>query len=432
MDLIRTMGRNSLVCHIFVYFQLALIPIAEFSQDELPSTNFDLHPGHLQPLGSQNVKHSLEVINDFLTPVEFFKTYAAPVKPVLIRGGAKVSPAFTRWTDEYFLSVPESNDFNITAEQRKKEIRTFPAIDISFKEFVTTYEQEDIYMVNGVPPFLQKDVMLPPPLLCQDIVKDMLVDTVMWFSSGGTKSVLHNDDVDNINCLFSGTKELLFIDYKKYKGKVPIDFPSGGYSGVDVDRVDFVKYPSLKDVEYFNVTMEPGDCLFIPYKWYHQVRSYDRNIAVNVWWKHQADFIPTDCDMEPNQTLDKFKFAALEKEDSSDEEPEDLMTHLESFISQGPLTFETFEEQLKQDSVMVGEDQFDWNEQFSSVAKQIFQVLDKDKDGMFSNLDVEQLAQDDSVVSVLENELARIEDLIEDQVELMDSTQEPEATKDEL
>lgn len=42
----------------------------------------------------------------------------------------------------------------------------------------------------------------------------------MWFSSGGTKSVLHNDDVDNINCLFSGTKELLFIDYKKYKGKV--------------------------------------------------------------------------------------------------------------------------------------------------------------------------------------------------------------------
>jgi len=29
--------------------------------------------------------------------------------------------------------------------------------------------------------------------------------------------------------------------------------------------------------------------------------------------------------MEPNQTLDNFKFAALEKEDSSDETPEDLM-----------------------------------------------------------------------------------------------------------
>ena len=42
----------------------------------------------------------------------------------------------------------------------------------------------------------------------------------MWFSSGGTKSVLHNDDQENINCLYRGTKELLFIDYKKYKSKV--------------------------------------------------------------------------------------------------------------------------------------------------------------------------------------------------------------------
>ncbi|KAL9969293.1 hypothetical protein ACROYT_G021492 [Oculina patagonica] len=421
------MKRNSISLYLFVCLQIALIPVAKLSQDE----NLSSHPGHLEPLGSRSIKHSLEAINDFLTPVEFFKNYVAPVKPVLIRGGAKLSPALTRWTDEYFLSLPESEEFNVTAEQRKKEIRTYPAIDISFNEFVKIYEKDDIYMVNGVPPFLQQDVMLPPPLLCKDIVEDMLVDTVMWFSSGGTKSVLHNDDVDNINCLFSGTKELLFIDYKKYKGKVPIDFPSGGYSGVDVDRVDFVKYPSLKDVEYFNVTMEPGDCLFIPYKWYHQVRSYDRNIAVNVWWKHKADFIPSDCDMEPNQTLDKFRFSALEKE-SSNEEPADLMAHLGSFVAQGPLTFESFEEQLKQDSLVVGDDPFDWNEQFSSVAKQIFQVLDKDNDGAFSILDLNMLEEDESVESVLENELARIEDLIEDQVDSRGSTEEQETPKDEL
>lgn len=138
-----------------ICLQLALIPVAKLSQDEVSSTNFSVHPGHLQPLGSRNVRHSLEVINDFLTPVEFFKNYVSPVKPVLIRGGAKLSPALTKWTDEYFLSLPESNDFNVTAEQRKKEIRTFPAYDVSFKEFVSTYEKEDIYMVNGVPPFLQ-------------------------------------------------------------------------------------------------------------------------------------------------------------------------------------------------------------------------------------------------------------------------------------
>lgn len=58
---------------------------------------------------------------------------------------------------------------------------------------------------------------------------------------------------------------------------------------------------------------------------YHQVRSYDRNIAVNVWWKHIPDFVPQDCDMEPNQTLDNFKFSSLEQEASNTQEQEGFM-----------------------------------------------------------------------------------------------------------
>ena len=111
--------------------------------------------GHLEPLGSRSSKRSLEVIDTFLTPVDFFRNYVAQIKPVLIKGGAKLSPAFSKWTDEYFLSFPEADEFKIVAEQRKKEIRTFPALDVSFKEFVGTYRRKDIYMVNGVPPFLQ-------------------------------------------------------------------------------------------------------------------------------------------------------------------------------------------------------------------------------------------------------------------------------------
>ena len=42
----------------------------------------------------------------------------------------------------------------------------------------------------------------------------------MWFSSGGTKSVVHTDAVDNINCLFRGEKELFFVDPSVYGDKV--------------------------------------------------------------------------------------------------------------------------------------------------------------------------------------------------------------------
>ena len=50
-----------------------------------------------------------------------------------------------------------------------------------------------------------------PVLSCGGYV-NLLQDIVMWFSSGGTKSVLHSDNVDNINCLFSGEKELYMVD----------------------------------------------------------------------------------------------------------------------------------------------------------------------------------------------------------------------------
>ncbi|XP_068755514.1 tRNA wybutosine-synthesizing protein 5-like [Montipora capricornis] len=430
------MGEASLALRylLIIYLEFEVIPFVTLSNIDVPHdhSTIQVFPGHLEPLGSRNTKQSLETISDFLTPVKFFEKYVAPSKPVLIRGGAKLSPAFNAWSDDYFLSFNESRDFKIVAEQRKKEIRTYPAVDISFEEFVKTYERRDIYLVNGVPPFLQKDVLLPPPLLCEEIVEDMLVDTVMWFSSGGTKSVLHNDDVDNINCLFSGTKELLFIDYKKYKGKVPIDFPSGGYSGVDVDSVDFVKYPSLKDVEYYNVSMEPGDCLFIPYKWFHQVRSYDRNIAVNVWWRHKTDFIPQDCDMEPNQTLDKFNFSSLQEEGNNQGTP-DFLAHLESLVAERSVSFVDFEQLLKEDPVIIGDHPVVWNEQLSSVTRKIFETLDVDKSGEVSAADMQHLGEDSRIESVIENELARIEDLLEDQLESEQSNSIEDATsKDEL
>ena len=50
-----------------------------------------------------------------------------------------------------------------------------------------------------------------PSLVCGGFT-NVITDVIMWFSSGGTKSVLHHDRIDNINCLFSGVKELYMVD----------------------------------------------------------------------------------------------------------------------------------------------------------------------------------------------------------------------------
>ena len=48
---------------------------------------------------------------------------------------------------------------------------------------------------------------------------------------------------------------------------------------------------------------------------FHQVRSYGRNIAVNLWWKYTPGFVPRDCDgVEQDQTLDKVTFTSLDSD----------------------------------------------------------------------------------------------------------------------
>ncbi|XP_028412670.1 tRNA wybutosine-synthesizing protein 5-like [Dendronephthya gigantea] len=377
------------------------------STEEDPSS----WPGHMEPLGSRNVKHSVTSVDEFPTPQDFFKDYVSPSKPLLIRNGAKISPAFKLWTDEYFGSLHGAENTSVFVEQRKKENRTFPGKEISFKEFIETYNASDIYMVNAVPDILQQDVLLPPALLCEDI-KPHLVDTVMWFSSGGTKSVFHHDDVDNINCLYRGSKTLLFVEYKKYKSKLRLDNAWGGFSGVDVDKVDFTKYPIFHEVEFHEAKMEAGDCLFIPFKWYHQVTSVGSNIAVNIWWKHLSSFIPRKCDGMPPGTLNQFHFSSLHKngaDDAEDEEAETLIDMLAKFIKEKKhVSYDDFVSYLK-DNVQT-EVKPEFEQDVLEYIGHIFQSADVDKDGSVTIHDITQM--DEKAFSEFENDLAELEGIL--------------------
>lgn len=66
-------------------------------------------------------------------------------------------------------------------------------------------------MQNRLYVSLADDVYLPKALLGGGIT-DYISTMIMWFSSGGTKSLLHNDGFDNFNCLYDGSKEIVLID----------------------------------------------------------------------------------------------------------------------------------------------------------------------------------------------------------------------------
>nr|CAB3257799.1 jmjC domain-containing protein 7 [Phallusia mammillata] len=246
-------------------------------------------PGHMQPIGAHAPPLPLAELDTFPGPIEFFDNYVKPSRPVVFRGAAKQFPSFDNWKNDDYLKKTYGK-WRIQAEEGKKENRSLGVQDMSYRKFLSVYAKSDIYLVQDVlpPNPMTKEVFLPKCLLCGGYT-DVISTAVMWFSSGGTKSVLHNDQFENINCLYDGSKELYMVD-KKFADLVPIDVMDGGYSSVDVEKVDMYKYPTLGDLEWHLGKMEAGDCLYIPLNWYHHVNSSQtRNLAINIWWNRMYD-----------------------------------------------------------------------------------------------------------------------------------------------
>ncbi|KAK2166835.1 hypothetical protein NP493_1302g00064 [Ridgeia piscesae] len=126
---------------------------------------------------------------------------------------------------------------------------------------------------------------------------EQIEDAIVWMSAGGTQSVLHSDGMENINCLLDGGKQLVMMD-KREKQLVEAEGWSddGTYSHVDVNAVDLHRFPSLGRVPWWSANMEAGDCLYIPPRWYHAVKSSGpRNLAANLWFVPLLFFNTSDC-----------------------------------------------------------------------------------------------------------------------------------------
>lgn len=119
---------------------------------------------------------------------------------------------------------------------------------------------------------------------------DPSVVSRIWASNRVTAPT-HYDMSDNIACVISGHRRFTFFPPDQlpnlYVG--PLEFTPAGQptSMVNVAAPDLERYPrfaeALAAAEV--AELEPGDAVFIPNLWWHNVESLDLfNILVNYWW----------------------------------------------------------------------------------------------------------------------------------------------------
>lgn len=122
-----------------------------------------------------------------------------------------------------------------------------------------------------------------------------------------TVARVHYDDSDNIALVVAGRRRFSLFPpeqiHNLYIG--PIDHtPSGAaISLVDIDNPDYDRFPRYARAEKarYDVELEPGDAIFIPTLWWHQVSALDAiNVLLNYW---QGGSISETNAINPSQAM---------------------------------------------------------------------------------------------------------------------------------
>jgi Cupin-like domain len=133
-------------------------------------------------------------------------------------------------------------------------------------------------------PGLEQENRLSPGFLPEGI------DGRLWLGSRATIAA-HFDPSENLACCVAGCRRFTLFPPEQvanlYVGPFERTPAGAAISMVDFDRPDYEAYPRFADAEAAArvADLAPGDAVYVPYLWWHHVRSLDPvNGLINYWW----------------------------------------------------------------------------------------------------------------------------------------------------
>jgi hypothetical protein len=219
---------------------------------------------------------------------EFIQRYVRGCRPLVITGIARDWPAMSRWSPDDLkrrfghldVEIQDGRDADPKYEENKLNHRRMARLGDFVDRVMTGGVTNDYYMTAN------NEALRRPELapLLDDIgtLPDYCDRTQLaqrssfWFGPAGTLTPLHHDTIMLFHTQIVGRKHWRLIS--------PLDTPrlynhNNVFSPIDLDRPDFNRYPLFRDVKVLDVVVEPGETLFLPLAWWHQVASLDVSLS---------------------------------------------------------------------------------------------------------------------------------------------------------
>lgn len=280
---------------------------------------------------------------DVLVPIvetaDDIKIFISKRKPFLLRG-SDVGTCVKKWNSSYLSGVVGSEDVKI-------HVSDYPLLDFLQKNFIYKtlpfneliqraskreqsnghyfISEKEYYYLRSVGKNIRKDVAdigKQFPELAEDfkfpsfVPKDKVFSSVFRLASKEVTVWTHYDVMDNALVQVTGQKQAVLFP--------PSDalnlYLNGDKSEViDIENPDLNKYPKFAQATQYKCTLLPGDVLYIPAFWFHNMKYLDFGIAVNVFWKELDESFYDKKDPYGNKDLllAQQAFTAVDKALSS-------------------------------------------------------------------------------------------------------------------
>ncbi|KAH8302757.1 hypothetical protein KR044_010579 [Drosophila immigrans] len=219
------------------------------------------------------------------------------LQPTLLLNTLNHWPALSKWRDLNYLlkvagnrTVPIEIGSNYASDEWSQQLVKIR--DFLFRQFGSDNQAEDL----EVEYLAQHELFAQIPALKSDIcVPDYCsvntdgvssVDIKAWLGPKHTVSPMHTDPKHNLLCQVFGCKRIILAAPADTANLYAHDTEFlGNTSQIDAANPDLEHFPLLSRVRFYELLLQPGDCLYLPPKWWHYVRSNSPSFSVSFWFE---------------------------------------------------------------------------------------------------------------------------------------------------
>ena len=238
-----------------------------------------------------------------LSSDEFLERYYAVGRPVILTGEMADWPAPELWTPDYLktkigaapVQFQGGRNANARFEMDKDAHRRTGPFDAFVDLIMGGAGGNDAYL-TAYNSAANRAALAPLAADMGFLEKFLTPDPALrggmpWIGPAGTLTSMHHDLTNNLIAQIVGRKRLKILPAAEVGKIYNTTHVFSDIPDVEDPAIDWTRHPRLATARVYEVELQPGEIIFMPLAWWHQVRALDFSVTAtftNFLWPNDG------------------------------------------------------------------------------------------------------------------------------------------------